>query len=213
MAVHYGSQFDPPPPSITKTLRQCQWWPSPGMNSCCCRVSHHSIDKHKIWNHWQGQKKKKWRDVGKPTGMFASSRVKRFDVEMRLLARWKMREYLGEGWGKQEDRCGRRRRRRSRSLEPEHNKNVGQHRANMVVCRLGSLSWPPNSYNPQCDFFPLPLLFLMCCNYNKLGKQATKLGLSKPLLASTGSSRILGTTLKDISAGWGGLLGLLFSAS
>lgn len=59
MAVHYGSQFDPPHPSITKTLRQCQWWSSPGMNSCCCWISHHSIDGHKIWNRGQGEKKKR----------------------------------------------------------------------------------------------------------------------------------------------------------
>lgn len=121
-----------------------------------------------------------------------------------------MQEYQGEGNGKRKDRCGRRRRRRSCSLEPGDNENVGQHRANMVVCPLGSLFWPPYSYNPQWDFSTLPLLFLMCCNYNNLGKQATELRISKPLLASTGSSRILGTSLKDITAGWGGLL---FSAS
>lgn len=68
-------------------------------------------------------------------------------------------------------------------------------------------------YKPKLWVFFFLLWFLMCSNYNNLRKQVSKLGISKLLLASTGSSTILESTLKDISAGWGGLLGLLFSAS
>lgn len=139
----------------------------------------------------RGKRKKKSRDAGKPTGMIVSSQVKRFDVEMRLWERWKMRENLGEGWGKVE---GRLREAAGSMWEKKEKKKpqpwartqqkCGTRQSQYGCVPVGQPLLASRYTNSQCEFFSLFYLFLMRSNYNNLGKQVTKLRISKMLLAA-----------------------------